>query len=71
MSHPWTPEREHIARWRAKSNTDPREPLGRPMELRPESGPSVTEYYRAKHRRREFGRFFPLHEVLFSKRPRQ
>lgn len=39
-------------------------PLGVEVEKRPEIGPSAIRYYEAKHRRGEFGRFYPLHVVL-------
>jgi hypothetical protein len=35
---------------------------------RAQHGPSVEEYFRAKHARGDFGRFFPLHRIVIDHR---
>jgi hypothetical protein len=38
-------------------------PLGSSPAPRPEVGPSAFNYFEAKHRRGEAGRFYPLHQL--------
>jgi hypothetical protein len=53
-----------IAASRKESILDPRVPLGVPPRFgRVELGPDTISYYKQKHHRGEFGRFFPLHIV--------
>lgn len=49
---------------RRASCIDPRIPVGIPAPFpRPEFGPSAAEWFARKHRRGEFGRFYPLHQA--------
>jgi hypothetical protein len=45
-------------------DNDPRWPVGYPRAAKFEEGISVAEYYRRKHARGEYGRFFPLHIAM-------
>jgi hypothetical protein len=38
-------------------------PIGGVPIARPEFGPSVGAYFRAKHERGEMGQFYPLHKI--------
>jgi hypothetical protein len=57
---------DFVAKLRAESCTDGSVPLGSypaPAPL-PESGPSAFAYFRAKHQRGEYGRFYPVHGLV-------
>jgi hypothetical protein len=61
------PQLDFIERLRSESVVGPDAPLCLNFWFpRPEKGPTVNEYYKAKHRRGEVGRFYPLHH---SSRP--
>jgi hypothetical protein len=53
--------REMLVEMRSKSVLDPIIPLGYPLNIRAEIGPSTERYFHDKHRRGEFGTYYPLH----------
>lgn len=62
-------QREFISRLRAESCVDHNVPLGMSHWSRPDSGPSIHNYYVAKHERGERGTYWPLHRVSGRRRP--
>ena len=52
--------------FRETSVLDRRIPLGLPHATRPEFGLAVAAYFREKHARKNFGRFWPLHMTAHS-----
>jgi len=59
-------QKEFVAILRAESCLDTRWRLAIPTYSRPLSGPSVADYYAAKHRRGERGKYYPLHIIAFT-----
>lgn len=64
--------RDIIAAGLAESTLDPRIPLGFPVSVRPERGPNEVDWYRAKHARGQFGKYWGLHCTVYDRdmRPR-
>jgi hypothetical protein len=54
---------DFVAQCRRDSCLDHAMPLGTWPAPRPEVGPSALAYFEAKHRRGEFGRFYPVHSL--------
>ncbi len=52
---------DNVNDFREQSILDRNIPLAMPIAVRPERGPTVRAYFAAKHRRGEFGKFWPLH----------
>jgi hypothetical protein len=55
---------DFIAQCRSEACLDPNIPLGKSPAPNPEFGPTVSQYFSAKHARGECGKFFPLHELI-------
>src|ERR1700739_2899304 len=54
---------DFIEHCRRESELAPTIQLGYPVGARPERGPDVRTYFHQKHRRGEFGAYFPLHQL--------
>jgi hypothetical protein len=56
-----------IARSRGESVLSRRVSLGYPSGARPERGPDAINWFANKHRRNEFGKFYPLHQISIAR----
>lgn len=57
-----------LAKWRDESVLDKAITLAIPSgAARPERGPTVESYYRAKHAEGRYGKFYPLHQIAFPR----
>jgi hypothetical protein len=54
---------DFVERCRRESCVDPAIPLGFAPAPAPEAGPTAAAYFAAKHRRGDFGRFYPAHTL--------
>ena len=63
-----TMQQDLIAQCRRASCIDHRFPLALPTPFaHPELGPSAAEWFARKHRRGDYGRFYPLHQAQYRR----